>query len=567
MVEQDITELHGGKIMLRMRITSSLEKCFYDQSTTDKPILSEISLLKNERYSFQICYDDPDPISHSRSLKLTVESPLVDHMKIYTVGNVPSTMPIFNNNCDGYYERTTPGLFPDYLQPFDWKNDWFCADNTLRAMWIELEPNGEFEGGVYPIRFTVTRRDHPEFQPVVLEAEAEIINAELPEQELIYTQWFYTDCLAVHYGVRPFSEKHWRIVESFLRTATKNGVNMILTPVFTPELDTYIGGERPTTQLLDITVTGKNQYEFGFDKLDRWIDLCHSVGVQYFEIPHFFTQWGAKHAPKFVGTVNGRKKKIFGWHTDACGEEYNEFLKQMIPALVAHLEKRGVAENTYFHISDEPRLKDMEQYLRCINTIEPLIKSYPIIDALSNYEFYESGAAKKPIPGICHIQPFLDNHVPDLWAYYCGNGGTNVSSRMLAMPLSRTRILGVQLWLHHIVGFLHWGYNFYYNENSYDYLNPFLHTDGEYFESSGDTFVVYPGDDGTAWESIRLNALREAMEDMRLLQLCETRIGRDATEAIVHETAGSKVTFTEYPRETNYLYELRDRLIAAIEQA
>lgn len=37
--------------MLRMRITSSLEKCFYDQTVTDKPILKGISLLKNERYS------------------------------------------------------------------------------------------------------------------------------------------------------------------------------------------------------------------------------------------------------------------------------------------------------------------------------------------------------------------------------------------------------------------------------------------------------------------------------------------------------------------------------------
>ena len=372
----------------------------------------------------------------------------------------------------------------------------------------------------------------------------------LPPQTLIHSEWFYTDCIAKHYGVRVFSEKHWKLIESFLRAAVKSGINMILTPIFTPEVDTYIGGERPTTQLMDITVEADGSYRFGFDKLDRWIDLCHSVGVKYFEIAHFFTQWGAEHAPKFVATVNGKKKRIFGWETDACGKEYTDFLATMIPALVAHLEKRGVAENCYFHISDEPHLPHMEQYLRCKAAVEPYLKGYPIIDALSDFAFYESGAARKPVPHIPRIQPFLDSKIEGLWTYYCGSTGTNATSRMLAMPLSRTRILGVQLWLHHIEGFLHWGFNFY--------------NDGDYFAPSGDMFLVYPGDDGTAWESLRLNAIREAMEDMRLLDLCASRIGREATEKIVLESAGGKLTFTEYPRDTNYLYRLREQLIAAI---
>jgi hypothetical protein len=237
----------------------------------------------------------------------------------------------------------------------------------------------------------------------------------------------------------------------------------------------------------------------------------------------------------------------------------------MIPALVAHLEKRGVAENCYFHISDEPHLKHQEQYLRCKNAVEPYLKNYPIIDALSNYSFYESGAARKPVPHIPHLQPFLDNKVEGLWTYYCGSTGKNATSRMLAMPLSRTRILGVQLWLNHIEGFLHWGFNFYYTENSHDRLDPFLYTDGDYFAPSGDMYLVYPGIDGTAWESLRLNAMREAMEDIRLLSLCESKIGRAATEKIVLDIAGGELTFTEYPRGNNFLYRLRDKLIEAIE--
>ena len=39
----------------------------------------------------------------------------------------------------------------------------------------------------------------------------------------------------------------------YMRMAAEHGMNMILTPVFTPALDTEIGKERPCTQLVEIT--------------------------------------------------------------------------------------------------------------------------------------------------------------------------------------------------------------------------------------------------------------------------------------------------------------------------
>lgn len=550
---------------IQIKSLSSLEKCFLDESLSEKQEMSHFTVLRGQPLCYQIGLyaDAPEARNAGAFCSIRLSGPLAEYATVRTVVSVPNHFPCFAG-ADEHYLRRTPGLYPDLLRPLHYHHGMRFFPNQLHTLWIEANLPDTLAAGNYTLTLSVISRKD---ESILAEktVTVRLSDTVLPPQTLIHTEWFYTDCIAVHYGVRAFSEKHWKLIESFLRAAVKNGVNMILTPVFTPELDTYIGGERPTTQLMDITVEADGTYRFGFDKLDRWIDLCHSVGVKYFEIPHFFTQWGAKNAPKFVATVNGRKKKLFGWHTDACGKEYNDFLAAMIPALVAHLESRGVAENTFFHISDEPRVKQMDQYLRCKNAVEPHLKGYPIIDALSDFAFYESGVLKHPVPYIHHIQDFLDHKIENLWAYYCGSSGNNETSRMLAMPLARTRILGVQLWLNHIVGFLHWGFNFYYNENSYDRLDPFLHTEGEYFAPSGDQFLVYPGDDGTAWESIRLNAMREAMEDIRLLNLCEERIGREATERIVLESAGGTLNFTEYPRETNYLYDLRDKLIAAIE--
>ncbi|MBQ3669629.1 MAG: hypothetical protein II920_10450, partial [Clostridia bacterium] len=152
-----------------------------------------------------------------------------------------------------------------------------------------------------------------------------LIGARLPAQTLIHTRWFHCDGLCNYYNVKMFSEEFWRICESFMRAAADMSVNCILTPVHTPPLDTKVGGERLTCQLVDIVKCG-DEYSFGFQKLRRWIELAQSAGIRYFEIAHLFTQWGALHAPKIIAIVDGVEKRIFGWETDAAGEEYRHFL-------------------------------------------------------------------------------------------------------------------------------------------------------------------------------------------------------------------------------------------------
>ena len=131
------------------------------------------------------------------------------------------------------------------------------------------------------------------------------------------------------------------------------------------------------------------------------------------------------------------------------------------------------------------------------------------------------------------------------------------------MPTERTRILGVQLYYYDIEGFLHWGYNFYNSFNSYSVLDPYGYPDGGSFTPSGDCFLVYPGTNGEAWESLRLNALREAMDDIRALKWYEERFGKAAAKQLIEEEAGGIITFTEYPKGPEFLTNIRAKIAAA----
>ena len=41
-----------------------------------------------------------------------------------------------------------------------------------------------------------------------------VVGADLPEQKLTYTQWFYADCIASYYGVPVYSQRHWELLEA-----------------------------------------------------------------------------------------------------------------------------------------------------------------------------------------------------------------------------------------------------------------------------------------------------------------------------------------------------------------
>ena len=540
--------------MLRAKIISSLEKCFLDETVPVKTPLGKISMLKNERYSFQVCYDRTDIIDSKVIVYLDVESPLADVIKVTKVQHIPSSMPTYNIRVDDNYLRTAPGLYPDLLEPIREK-DRLVSDKNLRTLWFEIAPEGKMEAGTYPIKITLTN-EKGEVE-VELETEVEIINAELPKQDLIMTQWFYTDCLMQYYDVDVWSEKHWEIIENFMVSARTYGQNMILTPLVTPELDTYVGGYRPTTQLVDIVKEG-DRYTFDFSKLGRWVDLCDKVGIEYFEICHFYSQWGAKACPKVMATVDGEEKRIFGWDTEAAGDDYKNFLTQFIPAFLKYMkeEKNGADKRCWFHLSDEPNEKHLEQYKLLSNFLKPLIEGYPMIDALSRYAFYEQGLVDHPVPGTNHIEPFLENNVPELWTYYCCSQAVDVSNRFFSMPSARTRILGVQLYKYNIYGFLQWGFNFYNNQYSYATINPFVCSDGEDFVPSGDAYIVYPGTKGQPWSSLRQVVFNEGLQDMRAMKLLESLYGREKAMEVLEEGI-EPLTFKKYPKDGEYLLHLR----------
>lgn len=545
--------------MIQTKIVSSMEKCFADSDIGAFAILTHLSALKNERVSFQLFYtDDTNDTTlpyRSTNFALQIEGVPQEVVSVRRVDCVPVTIPCLQEDCDDNYLRTSPGLYPDLLSPLQYGGV-SVMRHQLQSVWIELDMNGRLPAGEHTVTVKLTSNGETQAQNTLT---LTVINALLPPQEMIFTQWFHTDCLANYYNVSVWSEEHWRIVESFAATAVKNGINMLLTPVHTPPLDTAVGGERTTTQLVDVALDD-GEYSFNFDKLDRWIEMCNRVGIRYFEVAHLFTQWGAGHAPKIMATVDGEYKRIFGWETDAASEEYIRYLRAFLTAFLTHMKARGDDKRCYFHISDEPNKLHINRYRAVKASVADILEGYPIMDALSNFEFYQDGLVELPIPASDHIEPFIEEGVKGLWTYYCCSQAVGVSNRFIAMPLWRTRSIGLQLYRYNIVGFLHWGYNFYNNMHSRDAINPYLDTCAGYAFPAGDAFSVYPAQDGSALESVRILSFYEALQDMRALRLAETLCGRERVIEEMERIFGEEIRFDRCAKSAKPLLEIREKI-------
>lgn len=523
---------------------SSLQRVFLD-GRCDLTEHNCDSVLKGERYSYQIAYKS----SEKFFAEIVIDSPLSQFITVRSVGNVPSELPVYESDCE-FCERNEPGLFPDVLFPIE-NNRVLIKRQNFYALWITVDLPKDTDAGDYEINIKL-KKDGETISENIFGLH--VINAVLPEQKLIYTQWFHSDSIANYYKIPVFCEKFWALVESFIKAAVHTGVNMLLTPVFTPPLDTEVGGERLTVQLVDVKLEN-GKYSFGFDRFIRWVRLAQKCGIKYFEISHLFSQWGAKYTPKIVAEVNGRQKRIFGWETSADSIEYAEFLSAFIPQLIKVIRSLEIEKSTFFHISDEPNEDQIESYSRSKSTVAPLLEDFPIIDALSDYSFYESGIINNPIPCTNEIESFIEKGFPHPWTYYCCGQGGKLSNRFFGMPLSTTRIIGFQLFKYGIEGFLQWGFNFYNSQYSLRSIDPFAVTDADSAFPSGDSFTVYPGKSG-AIESVRSEVFFQALQDMRALTLLCDRIGKKRTIAAVEADFGI-ITFFNYPRGTEKMLNLR----------
>ena len=305
------------------KLVSSLEKVFPTCEPTNELIRCKIA--KNERLNLQIAIKN---LSNTlkQNVSIRVQGGLADFVSFRIVELVTTAYTAPKEQTDDYYLSNAPCLTPDILKPLGVFGVVLPIEQW-RSVWVTIESENNLPIGEFETVFEIFNEKGECLSKV--SCFIEVVDLVLQKSDLVVTNWMHYDCISQKHGVALFGDAFYKVFKNYLRAYLDAGNTMLLIPLFTPPLDTQVGCERQTAQLVKVRYVD-NTYEFDFSDLKCFIEFVLAQGVEYLELSHLFTQWGGEHCPKIMAETNQGEKRIFGWETDSHGEEYTNFLSAFL---------------------------------------------------------------------------------------------------------------------------------------------------------------------------------------------------------------------------------------------
>ncbi|MHB0958357.1 MAG: DUF4091 domain-containing protein [Pirellulaceae bacterium] len=510
-------------------LESSLQRVFPRSPVGERGSLRLLS-ARNAQVSFQACYRNES--TRGITVSCSVTAPQGIAVTVRRVGYVPMwnhTAQVPPEELDGL--GAIPGLVPDPLYP---ETTAVTGPYGTQSFWITLRIPSSVEPGRKRISVKLQLTDAADVVELPVEVDVKSLVLQ-PRRDFPVTHWWNPDCLFDWYKIEPFGDRWFELAQLYLRNMLDHGSDMIFVTLFHNRYEVV---ERPT-QLLGVTRTGPDEYVFDWSTVRRFVRLARSCGFQRFEWLHLWLMdikpdGSICSAARTIGIYewkDGQAQLLFPRDYPATGDAYVKFLQQFLPEFHRFLLEEDLLDISLFHVSDEPggRVEDIENYRKVRTLLRELAPwtDGKVGDAMSDIRYGKMGLIDFPIPNVAAAKEYIDAGIPH-WVYYCCGPRGAYLNRFCDTPLEKIRMSGWLFYRHRALGFLHWGYNFWYvmdlglNPTPQVLIDPFTDgaagtTAGGEGEPYGDSFVVYPGPAGPI-DSIRWEVFAESLQDYALLQ-------------------------------------------------
>ena len=357
-----------------------------------------------------------------------------------------------------------------------------------------------------------------------------------------YTNWMDFDSMAVSHGLKPWSEEHWKMIEKYVRLATRGRQNMgLMRAVFEKDAN---GAMRIDKK-----------------KFARFLDIYNRTGIWYLEGTHlagFVNGWGSPafktaYTTNVTTTVEGALA-----------------LSKLAKMYMEEIETRGLRDRWYQHVADEPGGANVPEYRITAGIVRRYMPGIRTVDAVEEPSF--AGALDVWCPKVNSFErhhalydSFRTNFGDRVWCYTCCVPGGKWMNRTMDGELLRPALIPWVSVMWDVDGFLHWGYNRWQRNQGQDpFKEPYPKSWGGSNNGnslpSGDTHIVYPGKDGP-WPSARLEATRAGMEDADLLTMLRRR-DKERADGLVRRIARG---FLDYTPSCKLYREVRRDILRALE--
>lgn len=242
------------------------------------------------------------------------------------------------------------------------------------------------------------------------------------------------------------------------------------------------------------------------------------------------------------------------------------FLDTFLPALHRRLVELGWTAKYLQGVMDEPNQWEIPAFLDTAARVRRFMPGVRTVEPAGLRQ--DTGFMKKTVDiWVPQLGTFdektdlLEKHISEdkgeVWFYTALSPRGKYPNRFVDTSLVKVRLLHWINYRWNFTGFLHWGGN-YWGPYPLKDTQPVIN-EGRTHLPPGDAFITYPSRTGL-YSSIRLEQMREGIEDYALLKQLEAKDG-----ALARKIAGEAVrSFVDYVRKPEEFRAIQQKVLAAL---
>jgi hypothetical protein len=436
--------------------------------------------------------------------------------------------------------KSPQGLFPDPIVDDDLARD-IPAEMT-QPVWVSVSVPADAAPGLYSATIRIKGKGFSKKEKVRIRVYPVV----LEEPSLWVTNWFKSgkDGAQLMYGstVTMYSDHYWDYIREVASWMKECYQNMVLIPLTTVDAS-----------------KGADGWTFDFSHFDQMVDIFMESGVlKRIEGGHLGGRIGGWDDP-FGVRVPG-----VGGLLPIEDQRAQDYLRHFIPALSAHLRKKGWDKIYYQHIADEPVPTNSASYLDIGRFFKALAPEIPTIEACHTHDLAEFLDIWVP-----QLNYYADSHSfyserqkagDEVWFYTCVFPQGEFANRFIEQPLLKTRILHWMNYQYGATGYLHWGFNQWRGDGDPWHETTYRQAGGLVLPG-GDCWIVYPRN-GRIYGSIRMEAMRDGVADYTLLQML-ARKNKTRADELCRQVV---LDWKEYDMSTSHFRKIRHAILEALSE-
>jgi hypothetical protein len=443
-----------------------------------------------------------------------------------------------------------PGWYPDPL----WNFPMELERNRTHSLWVTIAVPANAIPGLYQGTLVVRASKR-----ILARADfrVHVLSATVPTQHMLkVTNWFDLGDAASRqfYNVPQFSEGWWSLLENIARVMADYRQNMVITPLM---------------ELITPRAEG-DQLAYDFSNFDRWVDTFQKAGViGYIEGNHLLGRPGGYDAALTVRVFLLENGKVTKQDLSPDDSRVGPYLTGFLSALNTHLTEKNWKSIYFQHILDEPHGSEPPYYARIADLVHRNMPGVLTMDAVDASDIPEELKTKCDVwvPQLGRFDNQMDlirdriQSGHDVWFYTCLFPNKRYLNRLIDYPLLKVRLLHWLNFRYGFTGFLHWGWSYWTPDPVKD-TQPVIDANTQLLPP-GDAFIVYPDPARkSVFSSIRLEAMREGVEDYELLRALKAK-----NPAAAEQLSQAAITsFTEYVRDPAAFRKIERKLLQALSE-